>query len=397
MSADPAPTPADAVRPRTLLVGALPGLRGSARLKAALELRDATPEEVLRSLATNAADVVLLDGSLPSEGLSRILEAAGRPGDGRRPAVLVLTDEGRRTQVEARLIDHADDFVNPFLGEEVLLARVRTALRLRSVLDELSHKNAELEGLNARVEAMARRMADELRLASQVQRSLLPQALSHPRLEVAAEFIPVREIGGDYYDLVPLGSSRLAFALGDVMGKGVPAALLASNLKACLRAHLHEGQAAPEELLARVNRLFWDVTPKGLFASLFFGLFDFDAQVLEYVNAGHDHPFLVRADGGVESLSHGGTLLGLTEEARYDGGRIPLAGNDLLILYSDGITDRANQAGELFGLDRLKEAAVRSRHDGARLTLYTLLGEVQGWSSGAPAEDDMTLIVARVH
>ena len=310
--------------------------------------------------------------------------------------MLVLTEQGRRTHVEAQLIDHADDFVNAFLGEEVLLARVRTALRLRGVLEELSRKNAELESLNARVEGMARRMADELRLASQVQRGLLPAPFSHPRVELAAEFIPVREIGGDYYDLVPLGPSRLAFALGDVMGKGVPAALLAANLKACLRANLHDEEAVPEQLIGRVNRLFWDVTPKGLFASLFFGLFDFEAGVLSYVNAGHDHPFLVRPDGAVECLGQGGTVLGLMEEARYEQGRIALSPKDLLVFYSDGITDRANQAGELFGLERLQEAAVRSRGDGARLALYTLLGEVQGWSGGASAEDDMTLLVARI-
>ncbi len=396
MSADPAPNPGERARPRTLLLGPLPGLRGSDTVRAALDLRDATSDDVARSLATNAADVILLDGSLPGPVLSGILQAAGRPGDGGRPAVLVLTEQGRRTHVEPHLIDHADDFVNAFLGEEVLLARVRTALRLRRVLEELSRKNAELERLNARVEGMARRMAEELRLASHVQRGLLPAPLSHPRVELAAEFIPMREIGGDYYDLVPLGPSRLALALGDVMGKGVPAALLAANLKACLRANLHDAEAVPEQLIGRVNHLFWDVTPKGLFASLFFGLFDFDAGVLEYVNAGHDHPFLVRPEGGVECLGQGGTVLGLMEDARYEQGRIALSPNDLLVFYSDGITDRANQAGELFGLERLKEAAVRSRRDGARLALYTLLGEVQGWSSGAPAEDDMTLMVARV-
>jgi sigma-B regulation protein RsbU (phosphoserine phosphatase) len=298
--------------------------------------------------------------------------------------------------VEDRLIDNVDEFVNARRGEDVLLKRVRAALRVRGWLEELARKNAELLELNTRVEAMARRLADELRLASHVQRSLLPPPLHHPRVDLAAEFIPVREIGGDYYDLVPHTPSRLAFAIGDVMGKGVPAALLAANLKTCLRAHLHEGGLEPQELIGRVNRLFWDVTPKGLFASLFFGVFDFDAGMLDYVNAGHDHPFRVRVDGGVECLGLGGPVLGLLENARYERGRMELNRQDLMVFYSDGITDRASPAGEMFGLERLKEAAARSRRDGARLTLYSLLGEVQGWSGGAPAEDDMTLIVARV-
>jgi serine phosphatase RsbU (regulator of sigma subunit) len=383
-------------RPRALVVGGAAVWGRSAGLDAALEIRRVPEVEASPEIASDPPELVLLDGYLEKRALTGILEAVGRPGSAGRPAVIVVADEGQRTHVEDRLIDHVDEFVNVRRGEEVLLKRVRAALRVRGWLEELARKNAELLELNARVEAMAHRLAEELRLASHVQRSLLPPPLHHPNVDLAAEFIPVREIGGDYYDLVPLEPSRLAFAIGDVMGKGVPAALLAANLKTCLRAHLHEGGLEPEDLIGRVNRLFWDVTPKGLFASLFFGIFDFDAGVLEYVNAGHDHPFRVRVDGEVECLESGGTVLGLLENARYERGRIELSGQDLMVFYSDGITDRANPAGEMFGVDRLKEAAVRTRHDGARLTLYSLLGEVQGWSGGAAAEDDMTLIVARV-
>ena len=393
----PEPEPRAPVRrPRAFIVGSAAAWSGFAGLDATLDIRRMPEQDAVREMASDPPELILLDGYIEQPAMTGLLEAVGRPGGAGRPAVIVVGDEGRRTLVEDRLIDHVDEFVNARRGEEVLLKRVRAALRVRGWLEELARKNAELLELNARVEAMAHRLAEELRLASHVQRSLLPPPLHHPKVDLAAEFIPVREIGGDYYDVVPLGPSRLAFAIGDVMGKGVPAALLASNLKACLRAHLHEGGIEPPELIRRVNRLFWDVTPKGLFASLFFGIFDFEVAAFEYVNAGHDHPFLVRAGGGVECLDRGGTVLGLLEHARFDPGRIALTRHDLLVFYSDGITDRENRAGELFGLDRLEEAAIRSRHDGARLTLYSLLGEVQGWSAGAPAEDDMTLIVARM-
>ena len=297
--------------------------------------------------------------------------------------------------MDARLVDHADDFVNAALGAEVLIARVRVALRTRAYLEELSRKNSELEDLYARVETMARRMGEELRLASHVQRSLLPPPLHHGSLDVASEFLPVREIGGDYFDVLPLEAGRLALAIGDVMGKGVPAALLAANLKACLRAQVQAGGALPEQTITRVNRLFWDVTPKGLFASLFFGVFDFDAGVFEYVNAGHDHPLLVRAAGGTSDLGTGGTVLGLVEDSSYERGRARFERDDLFVFFSDGLTDRANTSGEMYGVDRLREAALRSRRDPARIVLYTLLGDVQGWSNGIPPEDDATLIVAK--
>jgi serine phosphatase RsbU (regulator of sigma subunit) len=383
-----------AVRPRTLVVGRLQGLRTPESLDAFLDVTWSTPEEAPALLAARAIEVVLLDGSLPGGVLRPTLEALGTAHA--RPAMLLVTLLGRRGPVDAALVDQADDVVNGSLGEEELLSRVRAALRVRGVLAELSRKNAELEALYARLEAMAGRMAAELQLASQVQRSLLPPPLQHPKLDVAREYIPMSEIGGDYYDLILLGEDRVALAIGDVMGKGVPAALLAANLKACLRAQMQGGDVVPTELIARVNRLFWEVTPKGLFASLFFGLLDLRRGVFEYVNAGHDHPFVVRGNGNLQDLDTGGTVLGLLEDARYERGEVVLRRDDLLVFYSDGLTDRANAEGEMYGVDRLKQAARASRGDLSRIALYTLLGEVQGWSAGLPAEDDMTLIVAKL-
>ncbi|MFI5184648.1 MAG: PP2C family protein-serine/threonine phosphatase, partial [Vicinamibacteria bacterium] len=256
------PSVSAAPRARALVVGDHPGLDAES-LRASLDLGSGTVEDALTVLRNNAVDVILLDGLLPPTALSEILALADDPVEMDRPLVVVLTHEGRRTNVEAHLVDHADDFVNGFRGTEVLLARLRRALRTRTGLRDLARKNAELATLYGRLESLAGRMAEELRLAAHLQRSLLPPAFQHPRLEVAREFLPFREIGGDYYDLIPLGQERVAFAIGDVMGKGVPAALLAANLKACLRAQLQAPEISPKDLVARVNRLFWEVTPKG--------------------------------------------------------------------------------------------------------------------------------------
>jgi serine phosphatase RsbU (regulator of sigma subunit) len=387
------PEPVSAVEQeelRVLVVGELEGFTGSL-LQERFVLEARAPERVAEGLG---AEVVLLDGDLPLDRLRSALSGLGPPGSAGRPAVLLVAQSAVR--VPAELLERVDDLVNGGLGEWELLARVRAALRARQMLLELSRKNTELEELSVRLEAMARRMAEELRIASQVQRSLLATPIPHPRLDVAREYIPVREIGGDYYDLVSLSPDRLAFAIGDVMGKGVPAALLAANLKACLRANLQPGGEPPVALISRVNRLFCEVTPKGLFASLFFGVLDLGRSVLEFVNAGHDPPFLVRSDGTLRDLEDGGTVLGLLEDARYLHGAVAVEEGDSLVLYTDGITDRANREGDLFGVARLKEAAVRNRAMGARVALYSLLGEVQNWSAGVPAEDDVTLIVARL-
>ncbi len=398
MSTEPpnAPPPTTAATPLALVVGSLALPPGKGWSGGEVEARRTEPGEALHRIESDAPELVLLDGRLPGEALTSVLESVGHPDRPGRPAVIVVTEEGRRTHVESRLIDHADDFVNGALGPEVLLARIRTALRVRAVLGELARKNAELEAVSARLQKLAGRMADELRIASQVQRALLPPPLVHPRLDLAAEFIPAREIGGDYYDVIPLDRGRLAVSLGDVMGKGVPAALLAANLKACLRAHVEAGGDDPGKTIARVNRVFWDVTPKGLFATLFFGVFDFGRGTLRYVNAGHEPSVLVRPDGCPELLDAGGTVLGLFEESTYAAGHTEVAPDDLLVMFSDGLADRSAPSGELFGAGRLREAAVRARRDPVRIALYSLLGEVQGWSGGRPAEDDQTLIVARV-
>jgi serine phosphatase RsbU (regulator of sigma subunit) len=383
-------------RPRLVLVGPLRGLQAGRELRANLETTTATPEDMLRLLPTSPPDALVLDASVEWARVEPMVKVLAALDDASRPAVVLFAPQERRPRPKAALLEAADDVLSAAPGDEELISRLRRALRFRDCVEELSRKNVELEALYHRLETLAGRMAEELRLASNVQRSLLPAPVQHARLELAREFIPYREIGGDYYDFLTLGPHRLALAIGDVMGKGVPAALLSANLKASVRAQLQGGEVSPADLVGRVNRLFWDLTPNGLFASLFFAVFDLETGTVDYVNAGHHYPFVVRADGGVEELREGGTLLGLVEESSYLSGRLAVHAEDMLVFYTDGVTDRGSREGEMYGAERLKEAAARNRKDPARIALYSILGEVQGWSGGLPAEDDATLVVAKV-
>jgi len=254
----------------------------------------------------------------------------------------------------------------------------------------------ELEDLRRRYELLSGRVEQDLRLAGKVQRGLQPGPVHHARLDLAREFIPFREVGGDYYDVVALPGDRVAIAIGDVMGKGIPAALLAATLTGTVRSQIQAGQWEPNGLVSHVNRLFWQVSPPGLFASLFYAVLDLGSGVIEYVNAGHHYPFVLPARGGEVELSEGGTVLGLLEDACYTSGSLRLFPADVMVLYSDGITERGNPEGDLYGLPRLVQAARRSRRDPARIAVYSILGDLQGWSRGTPAEDDATLIVARI-
>ena len=399
LAAEPPPlaarsAPGPAARPRIALVGRLPGVRRRRLLTRAYDISAFGAEEAT-DLADAGFEVVLLDAALGTRALNGVLAPLAERTEATRPAVLLALRDGIRPRLRPAYHAVIDDVVAAGLGERQLLTRVQSAVRVRGWMSELSRKNVELQDLYGKLEILASRMAEELRLASNVQRSLLPAPLQHARLDVAREFIPFREIGGDLYDFVPLGPHRMAFAIGDVMGKGVGAALLAANLKASIRAQVEAENICPSMLVAKVNRMFWDVVPNGLFASLFFGVFDLEAGRLEYVNAGHHHPFVILPDGSMRDLSEGGIVLGLTEDANYEQASLPVQPDQLFVFYSDGVTDHGNGSGELFGIDRLKDAAVRTRAASARISLYSLLGEVQGWSAGAPAEDDMTLVVAR--
>ena len=164
-------------------------------------------------------------------------------------------------------------------------------------------------------------------------------------------------------------------------------------MAAFLWAQLQEADPKPAGVVARVNRLFWEVSPPGLFASLFFAVLDPTSGALDYVNAGHDHPLLL-SGGGTVALGTGGMVLGLGPDALYEPAGVRLDAGDALVAFSDGIVERSNRHGELYGVERLADAARRASGP-ARILLYSLLGDIQDFSDGLPAEDDATLVVLR--
>lgn len=376
-------------RPRALAVGPA-ALRRD--LGTVVDLEGVGADEAVRAIAEGGVALLIVDAALPAPRLRALLGAAALREP--RPAVVAVAPPSARRA--SALASRVDDVLEAGIGPAEARARVRATLRLSGYLGEIARHKAELSALRRQMDVQARRMAEDLRLASGIQRSLLPPPVEHTHLDLAREFLPYRDIGGDYYDFVPLGAPGLALALGDVMGKGVPAALLAATLKASVRSHLQTGEGSWQELVSRINRMFWEVTPVGLFASLFFGVVDASGRVLDYVNAGHFHPFVLRRDGQVLDLDEGGAVLGLVEEARYVQGRVRLTPGDLIVFYTDGVIERANPDGEFYGIERLKAAARRSRGDAARIALYSMLGDLQDWSDGLPAEDDTTLIVVKV-
>jgi serine phosphatase RsbU (regulator of sigma subunit)/catechol 2,3-dioxygenase-like lactoylglutathione lyase family enzyme len=240
-----------------------------------------------------------------------------------------------------------------------------------------------------------RRAVHELGIARQVQARLFPQ--SRPALaslDYAGACFPAQAVGGDYFDFLNLGPGRLGLVIGDVMGKGIAAALLMANLQANLRSQVAFALDEPGRLLQSVNHLFCENSPEGAFASLFFADYHDSTGDLRYVNCGHLCALVLRRDGTLDRLEPTSTVLGLFQEWECSVGQSHLGPDDLLALYTDGVTEAFDAAGDEYGEQRLVDALRRHRDRAPDLLLSCLVDEVRAFSPDEQ-RDDLTLIVAR--
>ena len=239
------------------------------------------------------------------------------------------------------------------------------------------------------------RMQEEVRLASKIQLELLPQkAPLIPGYEVAGKTIPAQQVGGDYFDFIPVDEHRWAICLGDVTGKGLPASLLMANLQATLRSQTLV-KASPRICLERSNQLLFQSTSPEKFATLFYGILDTQNHQFIFSNAGHDNPFFLTANKEPRRLKTGGIPLGMIGQFVFEEETIPFEPDGALVIYSDGVTEAMNAQEEMFGEQSI--ADVLSRNPGATPgeLIDRLVGAVQKHVAGHPPSDDITLVVVR--
>ena len=228
--------------------------------------------------------------------------------------------------------------------------------------------------------------------ARQIQRALLPAVMPALRgCQVAARWTPAAGIGGDCYDVLRFSDTRVALSIADVVGKGLPAALLMSNLQAAVRAFATPA-AEPHDVCGSVNRLLCRNIASGKFVTFCYTVIDLELGVITYANAGHNPPLIVRADGRVDQLATTGLVLGVSSDWTYTTGTAAFHPGDRLICYTDGMTEARSGADEEFGEDRLAQMAADSRDYPVEALADALIAAVTAWTSG-PAQDDATLIV----
>jgi serine phosphatase RsbU (regulator of sigma subunit) len=239
------------------------------------------------------------------------------------------------------------------------------------------------------------RLEHELQLASEIQQRFQPTAPPHVAgYELQGISFPCYEIGGDYYDFIERADGRMIIALGDVSGKGTAAALLMSSLHAAVHAQA-SAQSSLTETISAVNKYLAENIPSNRFVTLFYAELDPQTGALSFINAGHNPPLIVHSAGTVENLSSGGLPLGIMPDSPYREGRTQLQPGDVLVIYSDGVSEAVNPQGEEFGAPRLHSVVGLNIERSAAGIRDRIESALTKFSQGTPAADDITLVIVK--
>jgi len=240
-----------------------------------------------------------------------------------------------------------------------------------------------------------KKLEQELAIAAGIQESLFPSCLpSLPQSDLAARNRQARLVGGDYYDALPMDGGRSLLCVADISGKGLPAALLMANIQATLRAIIG-AHATLAELASRVNALLHASTPPNKFATGFFLAYDPETGRAVYVNGGHNDGIVLRTDGSVQLLTTTGLPLGLFPKADYEEGCVTLSPGDLLMIYSDGVTEAQNESEDDFEMERVIEVLKAHRESPASMIVEEMVSQIDAFVGAAPQHDDITLMILK--
>jgi sigma-B regulation protein RsbU (phosphoserine phosphatase) len=301
---------------------------------------------------------------------------------------IIVSAYGDMQNIRTAMNRGAFDFVTKPIDLQDLETTIYKSLRELQLIKEALKSRDQLVSIQK-----------ELNIATQIQTSILPQTFppfpDRKEFEIYAKMIPAREVGGDFYDFFFIDKNRLGFIIGDVSGKGVPAALLMATSRTLLKATAMKG-AAPDKCLSEVNNLLVDESPSTMFVTAFYGVLNIRTGELEYCNGGHNPPFLISANGKVAALENvGGLFLSAVKDIPYQTQKIILKPNDTLFLYTDGVTEAEDAKENEFEDTRL--SACLKRLTGSPLPELTqgVIDEVKAFSAEVPQTDDITCMALR--
>jgi sigma-B regulation protein RsbU (phosphoserine phosphatase) len=338
----------------------------------------------LQAAAGRQPDLILLDIRMPGmNGYEVGMELKDNPSTSEIPIIFISALGSIEDKVKAFQVGGVDYITKPFHAEEVL-ARVETHLSLRRLQKQQQEIN--------------RKMARELRLAGEIQASFLPQELPEiPGWQFSAILEPARETSGDFYDIRETTSGQLALLVADVVDKGAGAAMFMALCTTLLRSYGSIYPFRPDQVLNAVNARILTDTGGQQFVSVFYGCLNAGSGELVYCNAGHPPPLCIRAADSTpwQRLTRTGTALGISEDSKWETGKIQFSREDLLLLYTDGLTDAENRRGEFFGEQAIIDSLVKNCSQHVLEIHRSLLAEVGNFVGDAPQHDDIALIFVK--
>src|SRR5437899_3874399 len=356
-----------------------------------------SPADLLAAVARQEFDILLIDlnyardttsGREGLDVLNRLKAIEDAP-----PVVAMTGWATVGLAVEAMQFGVSDFVEKPWTNIRLLeILRKQTELGR----ERRESRRRAAEEARAREEALIHQQEQEREIAEAkaIQEKLLPREIPQmPGYEIASAWQSARLVGGDYFDILPLDEKTLGICIADVAGKGIPAALLMSNLQAAVRG-LSSPSLTPEVLCARLNSLVWKNTHTDRFVTLFYAQLDGPARLLRYANAGHNAPFVVHPDGTHERLRDGGGVLGVFGEQSYELGSVRLSPGDRVVLFTDGVTEASDASGEEFGEARLLSLLERSRALRAGAIQEKIIGAISEFSGGHRTDDATLLVLA---
>jgi sigma-B regulation protein RsbU (phosphoserine phosphatase) len=261
----------------------------------------------------------------------------------------------------------------------------------------LAETRAQLEALQRATEehAALEALRRELDIAREIQQSILPRRFpEHSQIDLFATMLPARDVGGDFYDFFALDAQRLGLVIGDVSGKGMPAALFMAVSRTLMKATALSG-LGPAACLERVNALLLTENTSDMFVTLFYAIVDLRSGELIYSSGGHNPPFVIRAGADVETVAAGGALLGVLDSPHFSEHRLRLALGDTLLLYTDGVTEAADAADLLYGEGRVAGLLAGACSGTSEQLVHALIGDVERHSEGIAQSDDITVLAMR--
>ena len=337
----------------------------------------------------NPPDLILLDVMMPEMDGYEVCQQLKADESTSEIPVIFVTAMGQESDETKGLALGAADYITKPISPAIVEARVRTQLERKQHLDELHRAHAIIE-------LHKQRMEKELNVGRDIQMGMLPRTFpafpDRDEFSIHAALYPAREVGGDFYDFFLIDHERLCFCVGDVSGKGVPAALFMAMTKTLIKSRSVDDHSTGS-IITHVNDELVRDNSECMFVTVFLGILHTGTGEVTFANAGHNPPYIKRADGGIERVeTEKACVVGVLKDMAYGEGRILMAPGDSMLLYTDGVTEAMDSAQRLFSETRLADLLVSSRQPSAQALVEEIAAEVRQFENGTEQSDDITLL-----